>query len=95
MQNSPTAPPSAKGALTSRLFFFGVYVCVLLRQPQVQLELPHLNVLTKCDLVDEEELDRVRFFWLNGFTPERGSFFLSFFFMSFFFFSNGFTLTLS
>jgi len=25
----------------------------------IQLELPHLNVLTKCDLVDEEELERV------------------------------------
>lgn len=25
----------------------------------MQLELPHLNVLTKCDLVDEDELQRV------------------------------------
>lgn len=25
----------------------------------VQLELPHINVLTKCDMVDEEELERV------------------------------------
>jgi hypothetical protein len=25
----------------------------------IQLELPHLNVLTKCDLVDEHELHRV------------------------------------
>eukprot|EP00615_Pteridomonas_danica_P012727 CAMPEP_0114353760 /NCGR_PEP_ID=MMETSP0101-20121206/18914_1 /TAXON_ID=38822 ORGANISM="Pteridomonas danica, Strain PT" /NCGR_SAMPLE_ID=MMETSP0101 /ASSEMBLY_ACC=CAM_ASM_000211 /LENGTH=318 /DNA_ID=CAMNT_0001494775 /DNA_START=50 /DNA_END=1006 /DNA_ORIENTATION=- len=25
----------------------------------IQLELPHLNVLTKCDLVDEDELNRV------------------------------------
>mmetsp|Transcript_3405 Transcript_3405/g.13545 ORF Transcript_3405/g.13545 Transcript_3405/m.13545 type:complete len:208 (+) Transcript_3405:219-842(+) len=25
----------------------------------VQLELPHINVVTKCDLVDQEELDKV------------------------------------
>ena len=25
----------------------------------IQLELPHINVLTKCDMVDEEELERV------------------------------------
>ena len=25
----------------------------------IQLELPHLNILTKCDLVDEDELERV------------------------------------
>ena len=26
----------------------------------VQLELPHINVLTKCDLVDEKELEKYK-----------------------------------
>ncbi|CAM9789675.1 unnamed protein product [Chrysoparadoxa australica] len=36
-------------------FISGTLLCL---SAMVQLEVPHINVLTKCDLVDREELDR-------------------------------------